>query len=244
MTPDISKRLAARQRPAGLAVGRQRWTELLFLHWEIEPSVIQRSLPPGLTVDTHEGKAYLGIVPFYMDRIRPSFLPPVPWISWFLELNVRTYVLDENGNPGVWFYSLDCNQPLAVAIARRLFHLPYQHARMEASKHEGHVHYTCTRQGLDESWSYEWNRSEVLQEAEPGSLEFFLVERYALFSQGRGGRLFQGRVSHTPYRFMNAQVTTFSSGPAGALGFALAGAPCSALASPGVDVEVFGLTSV
>ena len=109
---------------------RQRWAGLLVLHWPIEISLIQDRLPPGLHVDTFNGQAWIGVVPFFMQRVRPTGLPPVPWLSWFLELNVRTYVHDDAGNPGVWFFSLDCNQPVAVEIARRAFHLPYQHAAM------------------------------------------------------------------------------------------------------------------
>jgi hypothetical protein len=132
MIPTLNQRLAHRDKPSAFPVMRQRWSRLLFLHWPMEPDVIQATLPPGLTVDTFDGRAWIGVVPFFMERIRPVFCPPVPGISWFLELNVRTYVHNEQGNSGVWFYSLDCNQPLAVEIARRLFHLPYQHAEMKA----------------------------------------------------------------------------------------------------------------
>ncbi len=111
---------------------RQRWTGLLFLHWPVEPALVAERLPAGLHVDTFEGNAWLGAVPFFMDRVRPVGTPPLPWLSWFMELNVRTYVHDDHGNAGVWFFSLDCNQPLAVEIARRSFHLPYQHAVMRS----------------------------------------------------------------------------------------------------------------
>ena len=113
---------------------RQCWSGLLFLHWPVDPAMIQSRLPDGLFVDTYDNKAWLGVVPFFMDRVRPVMLPPVPGLSWFLELNVRTYVHDAQGRPGVWFFSLDCNQPLAVEIARRFFHLPYEHAAMKAAR--------------------------------------------------------------------------------------------------------------
>jgi hypothetical protein len=79
-------------------VGKQRWSELLFAHWKIDAPTVQATLPRGLFVDTFAGDAYIGVVPFFMQRVRPAWLPPLPWISWFLELNVRTYVHDENGN--------------------------------------------------------------------------------------------------------------------------------------------------
>ena len=124
--PTNAQRLLLRQRPVGrTVVMKQAWRNLAFLHWRMPVDVVQRTLPPGLTVDTFDGAAYIGLVPFYMRRIRPRFLPPVPGLSWFLEVNVRTYVIDHNGVPGVWFYSLDANQWFAVKIARRFFKLPY-----------------------------------------------------------------------------------------------------------------------
>src|SRR5690606_19660805 len=114
---------------------------LLFAHWHVDPALVQATLPTGLYVDTYEGHAYLGIVPFAMERVRPARLPALPWFSSFLELNVRTYVHDADGRPGVWFYSLDCNQPLAVTYARWRYHLPYQHARMAADFHERYVEF-------------------------------------------------------------------------------------------------------
>ncbi len=110
----------------------QQWRDLLFLHWEYSAAAIQATLPEGLFVDTFGGKAYLGVVPFFMRNIRPRFLPAVPGISDFMEMNLRTYLHDRAGVPGVWFYSLDANQWLAVKIARRFFHLPYEHARAKA----------------------------------------------------------------------------------------------------------------
>ena len=108
----------------------QRWDRLLFLHWEYSPDAIQETLPPGLSVDTFEGRAFLGVVPFFMRNIRPRVLPAVPYLSNFLECNVRTYVHDENGVPGVWFFSLDTNRWLAYKIARIAFRLPYYWAAM------------------------------------------------------------------------------------------------------------------
>ncbi|MDP4593007.1 MAG: hydantoinase B/oxoprolinase family protein, partial [Beijerinckiaceae bacterium] len=112
----------------------RQWRDLLFLHWEYPVEAIQATLPNGLFVDTFAGKAYLGVVPFFMQKIRPRFLPAVPGISDFMELNLRTYVHDKAGVPGVWFYSLDANQWMAVQIARRFFHLPYEYAKMKSSR--------------------------------------------------------------------------------------------------------------
>ncbi|MEI6536644.1 MAG: DUF2071 domain-containing protein, partial [Verrucomicrobiaceae bacterium] len=103
--PGDSQRLAARELQPGSPVMFQQWRDLLFLHWEYSAAAIQATLPEGLFVDTFDGKAYLGVVPFFMRKIRPRFLPAVPGISDFMELNLRTYVHDRAGVPGVWFYS-------------------------------------------------------------------------------------------------------------------------------------------
>lgn len=239
--PATTQRLAMRERPATPIVGRQRWSDLLFLHWKVEASAVQATLPPGLFVDTFEGAAYLGLVPFFMERVRPAWLPPLPWVSWFLELNVRTYVHDREGRPGVWFYSLDCNQPLAVAIARRLFHLPYFHAKMRAKRRDGAVEYHSQRRGTPALSSYAWQPDGDTCEAAPGSLNFFLVERYVLFSTDESGALHCGRVHHQPYRISHAVVPEFSVEPARQAGFELAGRPISTLCSSAVDVSIFAL---
>lgn len=240
----IEAQLAARTRPSSTHVGSQRWNDLLFLHWEIEPQVVQATLPPGLTVDTFDGAAYIGIVPFFMQRVRPRWLPPVPWLSWFLELNVRTYVHDREGRPGVWFYSLDCNQPVAVAIARRIFHLPYFHAMMRATRSRGSVDYQCQRRGTSALSSYAWQPKGEPREVTPGSLEFFLVERYALFSTDRSGALHCGRVHHQPYRISQALTPQFSAEPARQAGFELDGPPISTLCATRVDVSIFSLAKL
>ncbi len=241
----MEQRLAVRERPATACVGRQRWNHLLFAHWALDPGRVQATLPRGLFVDTFEGAAYVGIVPFFMQRVRPAWLPPLPGVSWFLELNVRTYVHDAAGNPGVWFHSLDCNQPLAVILARRFFHLPYFHARISARRHHETMHYECRRRGAAApACRYGWSPGLQSVPAEPGSLEFFLVERYRLFAADRAGRLFSGRVFHAPYRIHAPVVAECSAEPARQAGFALDGAPQSLLGARPVDVSIFSLQPV
>src|SRR5215470_10299103 len=109
---------------------RQNWRELLFLHWEIRPDRVRRLVPPQLDLDLFEGTAYVGLVPFTMTGVRPVGLLPVPRLSRFHETNVRTYVHRAGRDPGVWFFSLDAANRLAVLGARIGFHLPYYHARM------------------------------------------------------------------------------------------------------------------
>jgi len=241
--PTPEQRLAARNRPASSVVMKQRWSHLMFLHWEIEPELVQQILPDGLMVDTFDGKAYLGVVPFFMERIRPVYCPPVPGISWFQELNFRTYVYDTEGRPGVWFLSLDCNQWLAVKMARRFFHLPYQHAVMSASRDDGALIYKSQRKGDDEEQEFRYpDHLDQSREAESGSLEFFLLERYRLYSADRVGRLYEGMVQHLPYRYQEVSVDDFSTRL-----FSLSGfqepkvAPISSLIAENVDVDIHPL---
>ncbi len=238
----MAQRCDLRERPAGQVVGRQRWNHLLFAHWKVDPKLVQATLPRGLSVDTFAGAAYLGIVPFSMERVRPAWLPPLPWVSWFLELNVRTYVHDASGRPGVWFYSLDCNRALAVAIARRFFHLPYLNARMAASVRDGAIHYECQRRDVAaRPCRYAWTPGAESATVAAGSLEFFLVERYLLFAADPAGRLYSGRVHHAPYLINSPTVSEFSVEPARQAGFRLDGEPASLLAALPVDVSVFPL---
>lgn len=241
--PSTAQRLALRERPASFVVGRQRWNHLLFGHWKIDAAEIQATLPAGLFVDTFEGDAYLGVVPFFMQRVRPAWLPPLPGISWFLELNVRTYVFDTGGRPGVWFYSLDCNQPVAVCLARRFFHLPYFHAKMSSVIRDGTIFYRSQRRSAGTPvCEYAWRSGPDASPSQPDSLAFFLAERYLLFAADPAGRLFEGRVHHAPYRVFVPEVSQFSTGPAQQAGFSLTGEPVSLLGVEVVDVSIFPLT--
>jgi hypothetical protein len=241
--PDLDHRLAFRLKPAQSNVMHQTWSHLLFLHWEWDPAEIQRRLPPGLHVDTHEGKAWLGIVPFYMRNIRPRYLPAVPWVSHFLEMNLRTYVHDDTGQPGVWFFSLDCNQPVAVWTARKFFHLPYQHAAMSARRSpEETIRYRSLRRGTSLPCEFTYHLADETRLAEPGSLDFFLAERYLLFAQSPGG-LRTGQVHHLPYPLAEAEVTQWDDHLLTLEGFKSPGRPPDhVIGSPGVDVLVYPLT--
>lgn len=229
----------------GPVVGSQRWHDLLFLHWRMAASTVQSKLPPGLFVDTFDGDAWVGIVPFAMARVRPRWLPPLPGLSWFLELNVRTYVRDAEGVPGVWFHSLDCNQPIAVEIARRLFHLPYMHARMQARRTADTLAYRSQRRGApDAAWEYAWRTHGPGQPATNGTLEHFLVERYALYCADVRQRLYRGYVAHAPYRIHVPTVDRYDTGPAVLAGYDLPGAPASVLAAEPVHVAIHSLRRI
>jgi uncharacterized protein YqjF (DUF2071 family) len=173
----------------------QRWSDLLFAHWPVDPSALARRLPAGIEPDVHEGKVWLAIVAFRMLDTRPALapgrtaLPPIP------ELNVRTYVL-VNGIPGVWFLSLDTSSLFFVTAGRTLYGLPYKLASMTTVVHGDRVHYLSCRHEACFAASYE--PCGRPQPAQPGTLEHFLVERYRLFAQRRG-RLITAVVAHAPW---------------------------------------------
>jgi len=240
--PTSLQRLSVRELPLVKPVMRQRWSDLLFLHWPLDPALLRAHLPSGLHADLFDGQAWLGIVPFAMERVHPVGLPPVPWISWFLELNVRTYVHDDAGRPGVWFFSLDSNQPIAVEVARRFFHLPYHHARMSSEKRNGEIAYWCRRKGSNNASHFRYRSAVQGELAGEQSLAWFLVERYLLFATDRRGKIRSGRVHHKPYRIAPAHCTEWSSEPIHEDGLGRMGdPPASMLVAEPVDVSIYPL---
>ncbi len=238
MSHAAERLLRARVRPTRRPVMRQRWDDLFFLHWEYAAAAIQARLPSGLTVDTFEGKAHLGVVGFRMNAVRPAGLPALPWLSYFNELNVRTYVRDAAGEPGVWFFSLDCDRAPAVVIARAGFGLPYEYAAMSFGPG---LAQSCRRQGEQETARYAWSAGSSEQIAAPGSLEFHLAERYSFFSVRRG-RLVRGQVHHSPYELSPADTTAWSDLPLRWDGFDVGGrAPDFSHCCQGVAIEAFSL---
>jgi uncharacterized protein YqjF (DUF2071 family) len=178
----------------------QRWEHLLFAHWRTLPAAVAGKLPPGLTLDLHDGGAWIAITPFQITRLRLRNLLAVPGTSRFPELNVRTYVT-AGGKPGVWFFSLDAGSPLAVFFARRLYHLPYFSARMGCVARGDRIAYRCERGDAAPV------RAEFLAEYEPmgepfrataGSIEEWLTARYCLYAADRG-ELYRAEIDHEPW---------------------------------------------
>lgn len=224
----------------------QIWRDLLFLHWPVDPATIQATLPEGLTADCYQGVSYLGVVPFYMHGLRPRYLPPCPGISYFPELNLRTYVRDESGRPGVWFYSLDAQSHISVAIARRFFHLPYVYAKMSYTRcTDRSIRISAARAGqLNQQFTYHPTRE--LGPATHGSLESFLVERYRLFAYDpKNKNLHMGELSHSPYVLHEVEVHDYSTDLFALNAFERPAAePCHAAYSPGVKVEVYDMQRI
>jgi uncharacterized protein YqjF (DUF2071 family) len=237
-------RVSQAVRPDGRPQGFQRWRHLLFLHWEVPAEIIQRGLPPGLEVDTFEGRAFVGVVPFTMRDVVPWWSPSVPGVSNFHELNVRTYVHRGGRDPAVWFYSLDAASSIAVFLARTFWHLPYRRASMRLAVDGKHVSYESKRWWSGAAPADLTARYEIgqpLGPSAPGTLEHFLCERYLLYAR-RGDGFAMGQVHHKPYPVHRARVLELRESMVTAAGLpAPAGEPLAHYA-PGVDVDVFALT--
>ena len=245
MTPSVVERLAARERPGGAPVMYQSWGNLLFMHWEVSVEALRKHVPRRLEIDTFEGRAYVGLTPFKLWGVRPVFTPPLPLVSEFLEINVRTYVhLD--GVPGVWFFSLDANSHVAVQGARTLFRLPYFHARIEMEEEGATTRYTVTRDdtsGAPAEFEATWEAGAERGAAEPGSLDFFLVERYCLYAADKE-KLFRARIHHAPWPLRDAALHEHRSSMIEAAGLSKSGGdPLTHHGGP-VDVEVWPLEEV
>jgi uncharacterized protein YqjF (DUF2071 family) len=251
-------RLAPTRRPKEPAIGYQVWSQLLFVHWRVPGDALRPLLPAALEIDTWDGDAWVGLVPFVMSGVRPWWFPPVPGVSKFLETNVRTYVHFQGRDPGVWFFSLEASNALAVRIARWRWHLAYYFAEMSMARRNGTMRYhsrrlrpgragagcdICAEVGplLGEN---ERHREFPAGQAVPGTLEHFLLERYILYATDSAGRLFSGHVYHTPYPVKSARLVEVRESLLPAAGITSAQDPCHVAFSEGVSVDIFSLCPV
>ena len=239
-------RIAPTRRPAESRVMVQRWARLGFLHWPLAAHEIAPLLPRGLDLDTFDGQAWVGLVPFVVTGARPVFLPPVPGISSFPEVNVRTYVHLGGRDPGVWFFSLDARSRVAVAAARALYKLGYRHARMRAEVEGTAVRFRSRRIApgpLPATCAIDYAPRGAVFNAAPGTLEHFLLERYVLYAE-QEGRLFRARVHHEPYPAQAAEIARLEEDLLLAAGIARPPAAPLAHYASEVNVDVFPLRAV
>ncbi len=213
--------------PAGPWVMAQTWHDLLFAHWPVDLAALRLLLPAQLQIDTCEGQAWLGVVPFRMTGVRLRGAPALPWLSAFPELNVRTYVTC-GGKPGVWFFSLDAGNSLAVAIARAWFHLPYFRARMGCIEADGWIQYQSERTHRGAPTGLLTGRYRPIGEvfsARRGTLGYFLTERYCLYTTDGRGQIIRGEIHHLPWPLQEAEAEFTGNTMAEALGIALISRP-------------------
>jgi len=208
------------------------WVDLLFLHWPIDPAALRPHVPEELEIETYDGRAWVGVVPFRMAKTRARWLPPVPTTHEFLELNVRTYVRAA-GRSGVWFTSLDAASRLAVFGARATFGLPYFAAAMRMTTSGERIHYTSERQdrrGPRASFAASWVKPAAFAAVRPGTFEHFLTERYCLYAMRRG-QLVCGEIAHAPWQLAPVAVALERLDMTRLLGAELPGSPVSVLAA-------------
>ncbi|MEZ5354080.1 MAG: DUF2071 domain-containing protein [Bryobacteraceae bacterium] len=229
--------------PSAPWVMRMRWLELLFAHWRLDSNAARRIrslLPAGLNLDTFDGHAYIGAVPFFMENVTPRFVPPFPGLHAFPELNLRTYVT-AGGKPGVWFFSLDAGGKLAVRVARRFFHLPYFDAafRVEIARA---VNYRCTRTHRGSppaAFDATYRPIGDPYRAQPGSLDHWLTGRYCFYSANSAHVVFRAEIDHEPWPLQRAEAEIRFNTLGDWLGIPMRGEPGALHFSRRLDVHAW-----
>jgi uncharacterized protein YqjF (DUF2071 family) len=207
----------------------QTWTDLLFAHWGVAPSELEAVVPPQLTLDTFEGRGWIGVTPFGVRNLRLRMTFPVPCVSAFPEINVRTYVT-VGGKPGIFFFSLDAASRLAVAAARHAYRLPYFHARMALDREAaGAVRYASERIDADRPARAEFRgRYRPTAAARPpqrGTLEHWLTERYCLYTLDDELHVQRAEIHHPPWPLQPAEADIATNTMAAEIGLVLNGDP-------------------
>jgi len=220
----------------------QQWQDLLFAHWAYEPDVVQRLLPSGVELDTFEGKAYVGLVPFNMRNLRLRGLPPIPTTSNFGEVNVRTYVTSR-GRSAVWFFSLDTQKLLPTLVARTVFKLPYCYGTTSVTL-TGVGEGAILTSNVARKWPHHSSSAiavHIGESVQPGPLENFLTSRWGLVSSSRGDRLWYGAVEHEPWPLHRAELLHLDDNLVTAAGLPRPVGEPDLLFSPGVHTTIHSL---
>ncbi len=229
---------------------KQIWHDLLFVHWPVDIEMLRPLVPSALEIDTFDSQAWIAITPFWMSGVRPRLLPPLPWLSRFPELNVRTYVTDRTGpgaKPGVFFFSLDAGNPIAVMTARWVFQLPYFSARMAARRTGKGIDYASYRNHAGSppaSFRACYRPAGPVAYAARGSLEYFLIERYCLYTPAVAGRVYRGEIHHAPWPLQAAEAEIMINTMVDAYGIGLPPTPPLLHFARRQDVLVWSLERV
>ena len=214
--------------PEAAWIMTQTWHDLLFAHWVVDASVLASKIPSALELDTFDGRAWIGVVPFRMTNVAPRGVPALPWISAFPELNVRTYVRYHGEKPGVYFFSLDAGNPVAVRIARAMFHLPYYSAAMEVGAGDGLVRYRSRRTDAAAAAAElvaSYRPTRRVFNAGVGTIDYFLTERYCLYTVDRDWHAYRLEIHHPPWPLQPAEASIEINTMAEAIGIRLPSEP-------------------
>ncbi len=190
----------------------QSWHHLLFAHWPLPSDIVRPLIPNGLKLDTFEGQGWVGIVPFDIRSFKLRGIVPLPFMSAFPELNVRTYVVAD-GKPGVWFFSLDAASALAVSGAQTVYHLPYFNAEMTVRAQGETMIYSSQRRHRNAApaeFQASYRPIGPVYRSQAGALDYWLTERYCLYAADASGRLYRGDIHHKPWPLQpaEAEITT------------------------------------
>lgn len=213
--------------PASPWIMTQSWHDLLFAHWEVDARVLREKLPRGFELDLFEGRAWVAVVPFRMTNVAPRGVPALPWMSSFAELNVRTYVR-VGGTPGVFFFSLDAANAVAVRVARTFLHLPYHSASMQVVTRDGWIEYESRRTssfGPPAELAMRYRAVGGAHAPTRGTLDYFLTERYCLFTVDNAARPRRLDIHHPPWLLQPAEAEISLNTMAAAAGIALPSVP-------------------
>lgn len=228
--------------PRGSWLMAQRWSNLLFAHWPVDPGALRPLVPAALPIDTFGGQAWISLAAFYLSGLRPRWLPALPWISEFPELNVRTYT-SLGGKPGVYFFSLDAASALAVAGARATYFLPYFRASMSTrTAPDGWIHYDSRRtdsRGQPAAFRARYRPTGAVSYAAPGSLDFWLTERYALYAVDRSEGVHRADIHHRQWPLQPVDAAIEHNSMADAAGISLPNDPPRLAFASRVDVAVW-----
>jgi uncharacterized protein YqjF (DUF2071 family) len=235
--------------PSGRWTWRQSWQDLLFAHWPAPAKDLRPLVPVGLDVQEFDGTSWIGIVPFRMAGVMRRPFPDMPWVSAFPELNVRVYV-EAGGKPGVWFLSLDATNPLVVATARAIFHVPYHNAAITIETEGAGFRYVSrrtaggTRKGTEAQFEAFYQPVSDVYAARPGTLEHFLTERYCLYARAPWGTLYRTEVHHQQWPLQKAEAVLTRNNVSAPGGAPVSGPPHLLHFSRRIDVVVWPATKV
>ncbi len=217
-----------RQLPLGRWAMTQRWNDMLFAHWPVPAQTLAEKLPDELQVDTFQGSAWLGVAPFWMDRMKIRGVPPIPGARSFPALSLRTYVRDQRtGVPGMYFFSLDVSSLLAVGVGKVFYHMPFHWAQMRLEQ-KSDREFSFYGRRLLSSWPVAFRArykglgpTHKLAENRSGTLENFLMERSCLFARNRAGQTIRASLHHVPWPLEEAEAEIEQNDLAASIGICL-----------------------